>query len=107
MNALRARRLRRRGSRTAALAAVFSAVLLAGCALLYDGRVRQALDQCNRLPDWGDRNACVARVNAAGERYPQQREALADPAAAQAARERRDRGLCVAKAGGGETVCPN
>ena len=89
-------------------AAALAAVLLAGCELLYDGQVRKALDQCNRLPDWGDRNACVARVNAGSDRsYAQKRDALADPAAVQTARDKRDRGLCIARAGGGEAVCPN
>ena len=92
--------------RYAVPAAALAAILLAGCELLYDGQVRKALDQCNRLPDWSDRNACVARVNTGSGRDPKQRDALADPAAVQAGRDRRDRGLCIAKAGG-EAVCPN
>ena len=101
------RHLRRSACRGAVPVTALSVVLLAGCANLWPTGQRQALDRCNRLPDWGDRNVCVARVNAAGDRYPQQREALANPAAAQATREKRDRGLCVAKAGGGEALCPN
>ena len=92
--------------RYAVPAAALAAVLLTGCELLYDGQVRKALDQCNRLPDWGDRNACVARVNAGSDRDPKQRDALAAPSAVQAERDKRDRGLCVARAGG-EPACPN
>ena len=48
----------------------------------------------------------ASRVNTSSGRDPKQRDALADPSAVQAERDRRDRGLCVARAGG-EPACPN
>jgi hypothetical protein len=53
-------------------------VLLAasGCEALYDIQQDRTEDQCNRLVNMGDRDACMARNKTSYEQYERERKGL-------------------------------
>lgn len=51
-----------------------SAGLLSGCGVLYDIGQDKAIDQCNKMTDFVERQACLKRSKMSLEEYDKQRE---------------------------------
>jgi hypothetical protein len=47
---------------------------LSGCSLPYDIAQDHAMDQCNKMVDFGERQACLKRIKTTLENYDKKRE---------------------------------